>query len=473
MTLYSVTPTGPGDAYYWEDSSTTARSGQHWNDGGDAGGSSSNVTLFVQSSGPGSTYDCTEQMIWPDDLWPWLQDGTGTLAGDCGSGPRAIDPAFWGLNWEHCEVSDPVGPTITLHYMTHVNIPPDWQEDEHDETYERHAQTRLKLATGGRAVPGRQSLIRLTGWATEVPHQRAVPPFGDWYDFASWPAIPPEQIQVGTLGKLDANGELWVVLPDGDPDVTVIANGPDFYIFGILATQYYLKHETFYPALANTNRARTKLGVGEEVHLGFYPAMPTNVTWATSAGGVNTNVQSWKDSAGETVGNPCTFTAPSNACDTAVSATAGGQSLKVPFTVKEPTGVDHAVITSTFTNAFPPGQVAAKMHLNVYVAPTDVSFYRLMCIEVGEDATNTWGGFNSSNAPSHKGGPGQGKGDEWFTIGYDNSWEHTGNNGWDTCQGEWSGAYPVAGQFTWNVPGNGELAQYQFDDQRLAAGFHD
>ena len=233
-TFYSVLSPGggPGDAYDWEDNSTSARSDQHWNDAGAAGGSSSNGVLFVQSSGPGSTYACTEQKSWPDDLWPWLQDGTGTLAGDCGSGSRAIDPAFWGLNWEHCEVSDPVGPTITLHYLTHVNNPPDWQQDEHDETYVRHAQTRLKLATGGRAVPGRQSLIRITGWATEVPHQRAVPPFGDYYDRASWPAIPPEQIQVGTLGNLDANGELWVVLPDGDPDVTIYAPGwYFFYIF--------------------------------------------------------------------------------------------------------------------------------------------------------------------------------------------------------------------------------------------------
>ena len=198
-TLYSVLPTGPGDAYYWEDSATTARSDQHWNDGGDAGGSSSNGTVFVKSSGEGSTNFCTEQMSWPADLWPWLQDGTGTLAGDCGFGSREIDPApvagryFAGATGAHCEVSDPKGPRITLQYMTHVNNSPDWQEDEHDKTYVRHAQTRLKLATGGRAVPGARSLIKLTGGALEVLHPRALPPsYDNWAVRAIPKGVSPE-----------------------------------------------------------------------------------------------------------------------------------------------------------------------------------------------------------------------------------------------------------------------------------------
>ena len=473
-TLWAMDSTNPADAYYWDDSTQPGYAEQHWNDAGNDGGSSTNGTVFVQSSGPGYTNLCLEQMAWPADLWPWLLDyGTGIFGGYCGSGPQAIPPAL--VVPEHCEVSDPVGPTFTFGQMVGFNYS-NWQGVESDQSYERHAQTRMKLDTGGRAVPGSKSLIRIHGSAQEVLLKRAVPPYYV-YNPEYLQAIPSQNLQVGALGSLDANGELWLLLPAGDPDatVTVVSNGPDYYIFGIGATRYDLAHETFQLALANKNRSRKTVGVGEEVALGFHPVMPTNVTWTATAGGVDTNVTSWTDSAGEPVGNPCTFTAPSNApsgnATATVTATAGGQSLQVPFTVKEPGGVDYVHTYIVSTNGYPTNQAAAFMHLRVYVAPTDVSFYRVMGIEVGEDATNVWGYFANTGYPnyfdpsgnlSHKGNGA----DKPFQINPDNSWQHDESNpnggyNWDNAyegtDGKdtppWGYGGINGGGYTWNIPG--------------------
>ena len=70
--------------------------------------------------------------------------------------------------------------------------------------------------------------------------------------------------------------------------------------------------------------------------------------------------------------------------------------LYVPFTVLAPRGVDHAVITSTFTNSFSKGQAGALMSLPIWIAPTWVSFYRVQISEVGEDA-NVSGYFANTN----------------------------------------------------------------------------
>jgi hypothetical protein len=228
--------TTPADAFYWSDSAQTYRFDQHWNDGGDNGGSIYNSSVVVQNPGEDSTGISTEQMSWPQHLWPWQNDyGTGIFGGTGGSYSKSIDgPMIWP---EHCEVSDPVGPTFTYGYEMGFNYSR-WVGTEYDETYERHVQTTMKLATGGRSAPGHKSLIRITGWATVVPYKRAVPPFNQYFDYANWPTIPPEQLKVGTLGNLDANGELWVVLPDGDPDVTIFPPPMFcFSIFGLTATK--------------------------------------------------------------------------------------------------------------------------------------------------------------------------------------------------------------------------------------------
>jgi hypothetical protein len=216
--------------------------------------------------------------------------------------------------------------------------------------------------------------------------------------------------------------------------------------------------------------------VAEEVQFGFTPGVTWTVNWTASQGGLSDD-PSWQDAAGEVLYNSTKFTAPSNAANATVTATimGTGDTLKVPFQVFEPAGLDHATITKTFTNWYSIGTVAARMHLNVYVKPANVSFYQIECMEIGEDATNITGGFTEvPNPPSyftHKGGPGLGLGDEWFSIGADNSWQHSGDEGWDTCFLVWPGSCP--GGFTWPIPaewriGNDtttEHANLHFSDQ--------
>ena len=404
--------------------------------------------LFVQSSGPGLHLCLHGAEELAGDLWPWLQDGTGTLAGDCGSGSRAIDPAFWGLNWEHCEVSDPEGPTITLRYMTHVNNPPDWRQDEHDETYVRHAQTRLKLATGGRAVPGRQSLIRITGWATEVPHKRAVPPFSDCYDCASWPAIPPEQIQVGTLGKLDANGELWLVLPDGDPDATPeVHNGPDYYAFFISGTKYTLVHQTEKAARSNPDRNRTKVGVYEHVKLYFNPTLPINIDWENTVGilaqgsGLSAADPKWWWAGALEDGGKVT-----------VTAIESGKHLDVPFEVVKPSGIHFVHPPLGVQHIY--NTCDAGFHAQVVILPTDVSFCN---IDISEMHTNAIGtgcyAFCDHNPDyDHK---------NWTEQGIPpNGWLQPDDNNnlptiVDYCEGPViDPPFTNGGTFKWNIPWN-------------------
>jgi len=412
------------------------------------------------------------------DRWYWV-DGSGNVTSNLTSGTmnwnttngvetdtandRTVTSSQIGLPLfgnEHCNVKDPKNPAPVVY-----DDP--WDDDietnTYSETYTRTADTTWHLKTGGRGLPGLsvpQAVFQFSGYAWEVLNKRATPPL---------PAdrgIPPQNITIN--GKaLGSDNMMYQKLTDNiDIDVTPQVPGKDFYTFYVGMSRHTLTSYTLHPALTDPYRGRTQVGVGEEVSVYLDPPLgmtfPENPTWYVSGGGID-----------GTTGSATTYTAASNACSATVTVQVRDVQLEKTFTVKEPSGYDakHTHITSTFTNAFPSGVVAAKMHLNVYVAPTDVSFYRLMCVEVGEDATNTWGCFNASNTPSHKGGPGQGKGDEWFKIYEDNSWEHgVQGRDWDTCALQWND-YP--GGFTWPIPakwrieydGGTEHTNIHFSDQ--------
>ncbi len=101
-------------------------------------------------------------------------------------------------------------PTFTNNYNAAAPV----LAQEHcdlDETYSydaaverRTADTEMKLATGGPLGSKQQNLWCLSAGATDA--QTGQP-------------IPYDQISIGSLGNLDTNGELWVVLPDNDPPV--------------------------------------------------------------------------------------------------------------------------------------------------------------------------------------------------------------------------------------------------------------
>jgi hypothetical protein len=191
------------------------------------------------------------------------------------------------------------------------------------------------------------------------------------------------------------------------------------------------------------NTERTDLGVGEEVGLKFDPVLFLNDFW----------VNIWSTTAGSvfpTNGNGTTFTAPSNAADPTVTATLGGEQCDRTFAVYAPTGVAHADITATVP--YFQGHSGAGMQLAVYLGPTNVSFYRVQCMEVGQDAssvTNYYVSYMNSPAwPDNLSHRTHGA-DVWILVGCDNSWQGGDTAAWGDDPSPW---YPGGG-FTWVIPG--------------------
>ena len=398
-------------------------------------------------------------MTWNPDMWGWLTDGSGTFGGDNPFGPQSILPAV--VVPEHCEINDPVPLKFTYKgKVIHDYGSQDWEGSEHEETYTRNAQTKMKLATGGRAVPGAQSLIKISGSAWEVLDKRVAPPDFNWDRMRT---IPPEQLRVGTLGNLDTNGELWVVLPDGDPDVTVTA-GPDYFIYGVGADKYKLVHHTKKQALADKNPGRLQVGVGEELEFYFadisedgppIDSLTEQAHWFATVGNVAVRLST-----------PvvATNSAPDTTQPFEVWASVHGVELPhIPYEVKEPEGEHHAIITLTdFTGiqglwpetplGFRSGDAGAEMSLHVFIGPTDVSFYKVEIRELPEDASFVKDYFSNTyfdvNYLHHN--PGEYR--DWISLGEDNSWT-------DWC---WNphplppfGTPPTwapGGSFTWVIP---------------------
>ena len=272
---------------------------------------------------------------------------------------------------------------------------------------------------------------------------------------------------MGTLGTLDANGNLWLVLPDGDLDVTpkVLVTGPDFYIYGVGADKYKLVHHTKNQALTDKNRGRLKIGVGEELEFYFADTSedgPPNDTL--------TQLADWQTTVGHFYTQLSTpivalMSAPDTKQRFEVWAHVHGVDLPhITYDVKEPAGFDtnHTHIVSTFTNRFPKGVSEARMQIYVYMQPTDVSFYKVWMEEVGEDATNIWGYFTDTNlwttnpavALTHKGDrPHSGKADDPFQLDSNNLWDtHFDVCDSDSLPANSSGNWSPGGGFTWNIP---------------------
>ena len=163
----------------------------------------------------------------------------------------------------------------------------------------------------------------------------------------------------------------------------------------------YIKSETL--ALYPTNRERTVVGVAEEVEIEINPD-PGGVTWSVSGGGsLNTN-------AGPIV----IFTASSNASTCPVTIYFQGNSITKDFEVKEPVGVVDAFHGVCYQD-IPIGEAGAKLILHAIVGPTNVSFNKVQIREVGMDATNCLGYWQTNQAPPHI--P-----NDWFGLSPANQW---------------------------------------------------
>lgn len=193
-----------------------------------------------------------------------------------------------------------------------------------------------------------------------------------------------------------------------------------------------------YPA---NDQRRLRVGVGEEVDLYIIPADP--VTWTTTSGGVNPSS-----------GSSTRFTAPTNATQTTstIRADYGSGNCPITFNVYPPTGINHARVIET--NSYPKNDAGAGMHLYVWMAPTNVSFYRVQCLEVGSNAINVTG-YYTNYAVSNISHIGHGA-DEWFQLEPDNMWPST----WDNATSGSGGFLPqpwYAGGYTWPIPGRWKI----------------
>ena len=98
-----------------------------------------------------------------------------------------------------------------------------------------------------------------------------------------------------------------------------------------------------HPALTNTNRERLQVGVGEEVDIYFDPPLgmsfPEEPLWWASAGGLEGELSPTLLGLS---GSAVKFTDPSNAATANVRVIVRDITLDKTFTVREPSGVDHA-----------------------------------------------------------------------------------------------------------------------------------
>lgn len=226
-----------------------------------------------------------------------------------------------------------------------------------------------------------------------------------------------------------------VVPEDLDGIFGVHDESDTFFAKGKDATLYiaWLTSET--KAVSPTDRARLKLGVGEEVTFKVFPPLGY-ATWTTTVGALDA-----------TTGTEVLLTLDDTVgAAKKVTADYLGQALEKEFEIFAPTGVDNATVASTVNGTV--GNAGAGMHLYpVVVAPTDVSFYNVQMLEVGRPATNITGYFTTHAPPSHVGHGA----DVWFDLDEKNQWPSAYDYavlGSTDCPAPWT----IAGSFTWDIP---------------------
>jgi hypothetical protein len=415
--------------YQWDYYSEIGSLSGSWGD--DAGGSSSwNWEGISDNSHAGSTNDGWCDVVYDTNFYPNIVEDTVNTSDD------DVDNPF-GIAFEHCDIGAP-----TTDFSGSYVDPPNGYECSYDSETEKdtgacNAQATMEFQPGGKAIPGQQNLYVINSSATQYFCTKwPIPLWASPMPVPSAP-VPEQSIEIGALGNLDTNGNLYFVLPAGAGPTDVTPRVPGMPCFTFAANQlaqYTLVHQTESTAVGNTNNARTTIGVGELVDLS---GMPANTIWSIQGGG----------SLSATNGGGTTFTAPSNTGPSTVTvfAQVGAAQLSVPFTVLSPTGYASAQIVSTMS--FAVGQAAAEMHLNVTMGPTNVSFYRVQFEDVGEDATNVTGYFTNYSATNLFHNPGN----QFLYLKSDNTWPY-GDECAVTLPAPPLGPPWSAGGCTWQIP---------------------
>ena len=355
--------------------------------------------------------------IWPTNNWPQaLADGTENVGGSSAYTNVIGPPA---LVMEHCDINQTI--------------------DRYGSRERRTADTEVMLATGGPLGSTEKNLWIISASLTAYSNET---------DTVGVP-VPPEEITIGELGNLDTNGYLCVVLSDNDPrnadpkTAKALARGTV-----TVAKSGFL---SLCEAMTPYDRARTNLGVGEQVKVYFTPK-PTEPPVMTFTGGGSLVASST---------NPIPayymFTAPSNAATVTITASfrLGGKTHSKTFNVVEPSGYEPSMTFVVGTIPYLQGKVAAQAHFLVTIAPTNVSFGKIQVMEVGLPATNASGWFTNeiawtTNDISHvKHGA-----DEWVPVLADNSWSPwvAGDGGRDFAGLAMLGSYWFPGGYDWNIP---------------------
>lgn len=331
------------------------------------------------------------------------------------------------LYWDGYTETNELGPPLLK--QEHCDIGICGNDGGYPFSEHRTADATMKLVTGGPPGSRQLNLWCLSAWATAYTN----------LDDTTGTPVPPEQIQIGSFGNQDTNAELWVLLPDGDPDITPKINGKPNYIFGVGAQKFGLISQTV--CATPTNQARTTLGVGEEVNILLWNvtlncALPANaaalVRWTTSAGSVY-----------PTNGSLTTLTAPSSPATATV--TMSYKSVAYPpinYSVIKPSGISATLRGQP--DPFTPPAMGAGMHMDVVLQPTNVSFYRVQIIEPVANATNRTGCFTNTVPPNHDSTHGAGK---WHSVVCNNlisdlDFDHA------ACFG---GPVGQAGSYTWPI----------------------
>ena len=398
----------------------------NWRDG--KGGTDTQHALYHD---PDYDQDYGYIESWPATSWPQPPSGHMTeVAYNNNEGIRETNVCdnYWPLlDSEHCDVNF----QTNIGWAVDTNGLSIYTGDTH-VTWRRQAQVVYALNTGGKAIPGVKNLWVISASATN----RAV---YYWPGYTPWgvdvDAVPYEQIQIGTLWHLGNDGNLNVLLPDGDPDVTSKVAGKIMDINKVTAANYGpLRHVC--NALTPTNRYRLTLGVGEGVQMYWNPK-----TWWSHNGG------------GLVVNNPwfnALFIAPGTAGKVSVTGTiifTNGNppiSDKVEFTVVEPSGVKATIRGNPdpYNSPFP--KVGAGMHMNVVLQPTTVSFYQVEMEEPSATATTTEY-FNLHPPHDHDYDRGA---DHWHRVDYNNLVDDGDfDHAWDA----WGWPIGVAGTYTWPI----------------------
>ena len=227
-----VIPFGLSSTWEW-DKDTGTTSG-NWGDG--SGGSANSTWQEISTNMLGSgSFNDSNNVTYKSTTYPDVEIATQDEGNDDHGNPMPII-------LEYCDISTPV----TDHTGSAL-VPPEYFDGANydlqtmKDTESRYAKATIMLYTGGKGVPGHESLFGLSATAGNVAFCKDPPPMQLYYSCAPSSPIPPTSIRLGELGYLGSDGNLFVALPDNvTKNVTPTVSGSQYYTFNMLATPYQL-----------------------------------------------------------------------------------------------------------------------------------------------------------------------------------------------------------------------------------------